>query len=173
MTIPPAFFSKRHCFGLLLSSTGEREDYIFAVEAPFTSGVGATGGVSSSFPSGATGAAVATGAGSTASIAGTSSTSSLSASLRLQQGNGGTSTTSPAALSTSGTITSVACGLGGNNSNIGAGCSGVMLDLDPLAYAGRTDTGNIDLSTGTFISHILLLSRRRSWPHQAAVILHR
>nr|CDS28860.2 ras GTPase activating protein 1 [Hymenolepis microstoma] len=145
--VHPLMFDKKHCFGLLLSSTGEREDYIFAVEPPFSY---------------------------TSSQTGTSMMSSLASpftananpsiiSLRPQHGFitstvGTTITNNSSSSSTSGTIgissnaNNNSCGSVSSN---GGGCVGyppasataaAASELDPQAYAGRSDTaGNLDL----------------------------
>ncbi|KAL5971468.1 Ras GTPase-activating protein 1 [Taenia solium] len=136
-------FDKQHCFGLLLSSTGEREDYVFAVEPPYsynnpqtvTSGGGGSGiggSVSSPFVS----------------------TPTPSVSLRLQHSMGSTpvSTTATSAVNNnnSNIATNSSSGSGSGNSNNGGPSAGAAAsDLDPQAYAGRSDTsGNVDLAAG-------------------------
>ncbi|KAL5110326.1 Ras GTPase-activating protein 1 [Taenia crassiceps] len=137
-------FDKQHCFGLLLSSTGEREDYVFAVEPPYSynnpqtatsggGGSGVGGSVSSSF----------------------ASTSTPSASLRLQHSMGSasasTTATSVANNNNSNIATNNSSGSGSGNSNNGGPSTGTATtsDLDPQAYAGRFDiSGNVDLVAG-------------------------
>ncbi|VDK22106.1 unnamed protein product [Taenia asiatica] len=136
-------FDKQHCFGLLLSSTGEREDYVFAVEPPYSynnpqtitsggGGGGVGGSVSSPF----------------------ASTPTPSMSLRLQHSMGSTpvSTTATSAVNNnnSNIATNSSSGSGSGNSNNGGPSTGAAAsDLDPQAYAGRSDTsGNVDLVAG-------------------------
>nr|CDS16785.1 ras GTPase activating protein 1 [Echinococcus granulosus]CDS16809.1 ras GTPase activating protein 1 [Echinococcus granulosus] len=140
--VHPLMFDKQHCFGLLLSSTGEREDYVFAVEPPYSynnpqmatsggGGNGVGGSVNSLF----------------------ASVSTPSASLRFQHSVGGApaSTTATAAVNNNnGNIVNNNSSGSGNSNNGGPPAGAVAaLDLDPQAYAGRSDTsGNVDLATG-------------------------
>ncbi|KAM3174384.1 hypothetical protein ACTXT7_010662 [Hymenolepis weldensis] len=146
--VHPLMFDKKHCFGLLLSSTGEREDYVFAVEPPYSytssqTGTSTTSSVISPF---------------------TSNTTSSTTSLRLQHGF---STSTASTTITNNSSSSSTSGIIGTNTNannnnsasggsIGASCVGyppasataaAVSELDPQAYAGRSDTtGNLDLA---------------------------
>ncbi|VDD81441.1 unnamed protein product [Mesocestoides corti] len=106
--VHPLMFDKPHCFGLLLSSTGEREDYVFAVEPPnsFNPFASAGGGFS---------------VGSLSSTNASTPSIQSSSSARTQHGAGNTSS-------------------GPTSSSTNAFLSGGTTDLDPQAYAGRSDS---------------------------------
>ncbi|VDL18799.1 unnamed protein product [Hymenolepis diminuta] len=144
--VHPLMFDKKHCFGLLLSSTGEREDYVFAVEPPY------------SYTSSQTGTSTM----SSVISPFTSNTISSTTSLRLQHGFStsiaSTNITNNCSSSTSGigantNANNNSSGSGGSN---GASCVGyppasataaAVSELDPQAYAGRSETtGNLDLA---------------------------
>ncbi|VDO04570.1 unnamed protein product [Rodentolepis nana] len=149
--VHPLMFDKKHCFGLLLSSTGEREDFVFAVEPPF------------SFTSSQTGTSTMSSVASPF----TANTNPSIISLRPQHGFNtstvGTTTTNNSSSSTSGTI-----GLSSNANNNSSGSVSIngggyvsfppasataaaASELDPQAYAGRFDTtGNLDLGASGF-----------------------
>ncbi|VDM18059.1 unnamed protein product [Hydatigera taeniaeformis] len=132
-------FDKQHCFGLLLSSTGEREDYVFAVEPPY----------SYNSPQAATSGGVGVSSSGTSA-----STSTPSTSMRLQHSIGGASASNAATSSVNNNNSSIATNNStgsnsGNGNNGGSSAGAAASDLDPQAYAGRSDTSSsVDLVAG-------------------------
>ncbi|KAM7538185.1 hypothetical protein Aperf_G00000079452 [Anoplocephala perfoliata] len=147
--VHPLMFDKKHCFGLLLTSTGEREDYVFSVEPPYS--------YANSQTSTSTASCVPT-IGSSF----TSSSNPSTTSLRLQHGFSSTPNSAVNTNNNGSVVGGHSTNTNANNNSSGSG-SGVnnngfhpasatataASELDPQAYAGRSDTtGNIDLAGG-------------------------